>query len=199
MKSILQGSIRTILASSEIEEIMQGRSQFGDAFTKEVNEQLKEWGVSTVKNVELMDIRDSNGSRVIANIMEKKKSLIEMQSMVAVADNFKVAEIAEIEAKQQTELRSQEALQKVGVREAEVKQEVGIAGEKSQQAIQELAKVTAEKNMEVKRVQEVKAAEIEKDVQVVEAQRQKQTTAIIAEGDLEATKRKAEGIVTGKQ
>ena len=68
---------------------MQGRSQFGEQFTKEVEAQLKNWGVSTVKNIELMDIRDSNSSHVIKNIMEKKKSLIEMQSRIEVAENLK--------------------------------------------------------------------------------------------------------------
>ena len=76
LTSILQGAARTILASKSIEEIMQGRSEFGVAFTEEVNEQLKAWGVTTVKNIELMDIRDSRDSQVIQNIMEKKKSEI---------------------------------------------------------------------------------------------------------------------------
>ncbi|MEO6172524.1 MAG: SPFH domain-containing protein, partial [Arenimonas sp.] len=74
LHAILQGAVRTILASADIEEIMQGRSQFGEAFTREVETQLVNWGVSTVKNIELMDIRDSTGSHVIKNIMEKKKS-----------------------------------------------------------------------------------------------------------------------------
>jgi flotillin len=194
LKSILQGAIRTILATSEIEEIMQGRGKFGDAFTLEVNGQLVEWGVATVKNVELMDIRDANGSKVIANIMEKKKSLIEMESRVEVAGNMKTAKVAEIEANQQTELRAQEMVQKVGIRQAQVQQEVGIAAELSQQAIKEQAKLTAEKDMAVQRVNEVKKAEIVKDVVVVQAEQQKDSTRIIAEGNLEATKRAAEGV-----
>ena len=73
LKDVVQGAVRTILASSEIEEIMQGRSKFGKEFTDEVSEQLKTWGVAPVKNLELMDIRDSKDSVVIRNIMEKKK------------------------------------------------------------------------------------------------------------------------------
>ena len=70
LRAILQGAVRTILASADIEEIMQGRSQFGEQFTKEVEAQLTNWGVSTVKNIELMDIRDSVSTHVIKNIME---------------------------------------------------------------------------------------------------------------------------------
>lgn len=126
LRAILQGAVRTILASADIEEIMQGRSQFGESFTREVEAQLKNWGVSTVKNIELMDIRDSESSQVIRNIMEKKKSLIEMQSRIEVAENIKRANIAEIEAKRETDVQAQDALQKVGARTAEKEQAVGL-------------------------------------------------------------------------
>lgn len=119
LTSILQGAARTILASKTIEEIMQGRAEFGDAFTKEVNEQLKAWGVTTVKNIELMDIRDSNGSKVIQNIMDKKKSEIERESRVVVAENKKAAENAEINAMREVDINRQLALQQVGIKTAE--------------------------------------------------------------------------------
>lgn len=44
LKAIVQGAVRTILASNEIEEIMQGRSKFGNEFTTEVSGQLPQWG-----------------------------------------------------------------------------------------------------------------------------------------------------------
>jgi flotillin len=185
--SILQGAVRTILASEEIERIMQDRSVFGEKFTTEVNAQLKEWGVTTVKSIELMDIRDAQGSKVIQNIMEKKKSFIEMQSRVEVAANRQKADIAEIEAKRNTELQNQEALQQVGIRSAKAAEQVGIAKEQSSQAVKEQAKTTAEKDMEVKRVQEVKAAEIMKDVTLVHAEQEKQRSIIDAEAAKQTT------------
>jgi flotillin len=39
--AILHGVVRTILASADIEKIMYGRRQFGEAFTKEAESQLK--------------------------------------------------------------------------------------------------------------------------------------------------------------
>ena len=203
--SILQGAARTILASKTIEEIMQGRSEFGDAFTKEVNEQLKAWGVTTVKNIELMDIRDSRESQVIQNIMDKKKSEIEKESRIVVASNMKAAQNAEIDAQREVELNKQVAAEQVGIRTAEKDKAVGIANEKSQQDIKQQQKITTEKAMEVARVENVKAAEIAKDVNVVKAEEQKQTdviqaegqkqkTVLIAEGQLEAQRREAEAI-----
>lgn len=210
LTSILQGAARTILASKNIEEIMQGRSEFGIAFTSEVNEQLKAWGVTTVKNIELMDIRDSRGSQVIQNIMEKKKSEIERESRVVVAENKRAAENAEIDAEREVEVNRQLAQQQVGIRTAEKEKEVGIANEKAKQEITEQQKVTTEKSMEVSRVEQVKSAEITKDVNVVRAEEQKKTeivkaegekqrTVLIAEGQLESERRNAEAILVRGQ
>lgn len=210
LTSILQGAARTILASKTIEEIMQGRSEFGDAFTKEVNEQLKAWGVTTVKNIELMDIRDSRESQVIQNIMDKKKSEIEKESRIVVAENLKAAQNAEIDAQREVEINKQLAQQQVGIKTADKDKAVGIANEKAQQDIKEQQKVTTEKAMEVARVENVKAAEIAKDVNIVKAEEQRQTeivkaegekqkTTLIAEGNLEAEKRAAEAVLVNGQ
>ncbi len=192
--SITQGAVRTVLASCDIDEIMLERSKFGEQFTKEVEGQLKSWGISTVKNIELMDIRDSEGSHVIRNIMDKKKSLIEMQSRIEVAENLKTAEIAEIEAVKERDLQQQSAEQSVGERTAEKDRAVNVANEQASQKILDQKKVTAEKDMEVIKVQEVKQAEINKNVSIVKAEEDKDTTILIAEGALEETKRVAEGI-----
>ena len=210
LTSILQGAARTILASKTIEEIMQGRSEFGDAFTKEVNEQLKAWGVTTVKNIELMDIRDSRESQVIQNIMDKKKSEIEKESRIVVAENLKAAQNAEIDAAREVEINKQLAAEQVGIKTAEKDKAVGIANEKAQQDIKSQQKVTTEKQMEVARVESVKTAEITKDVKIVQAEERKQTdvisaegekqrTTLIAEGNLEAEKRKAEAVLVNGQ
>lgn len=210
LTSILQGAARTILASKTIEEIMQGRAEFGEAFTTEVDAQLKAWGVTTVKNIELMDIRDSQGSKVIQNIMDKKKSEIERESRVVVAENKKAAENAEIDAAREVDINRQLALQQVGIKTAEKEKEVGIANEKSQQDIKVQQKITTEKTMEVNRVESVKAAEIAKDVNIVKAQEQKQTeivkaegeqqkTVLIATGQLEAEKLEAAGVLAKGQ
>lgn len=199
LQSILQGAVRSILAKNELEAILSERSTFGEQFTKEVSAQLKQWGCETVKNIEFMDIRDSRESKVIANIMEKKKSLIEMQSRTEVADNHKRAEIAEITAKQESDLKRQEALQIVGIRTAEKDKAVGIAAEQSQQEIKEQAKLTAEKDMAIKSVQGVKQAEITRDVQIVVAEGDKRKVVITAEGQLENTRRIAEGVLATAQ
>lgn len=195
LQAIVQGAVRTILASSEIEEIMQGRSKFGEEFTKEVSGQLSHWGVAPVKNIELMDLRDSNGSAVIHNIMEKKKSHIEMESRTEVAKNRRQAEISEIDAKRDVELQRQEALQAVGMRTAKSNQEVTLAQQTSEQTVKEQQKVTKEKEMAILAVEHVRKTEIANQVQLLQSQQAQKTTVIAAEANLEAKKRESEGIV----
>ncbi|MCB1783764.1 MAG: hypothetical protein KDI13_07175 [Alphaproteobacteria bacterium] len=194
LRSIVQGAVRTILASHDIDKIMLERSVYGEQFTEAVSDQLKSWGVVPVKNIELMDIRDALDNRVIHNIMEKKKSLIEMQSRVEVADNIKNAEIAEIEAQRERDIKDQQAQQAVGERTAEKDQAVGIANEKAAQEIKDQQRITKEKEMAVVQVNDVKRAEITRDVNVVKADEDKQAMILRADGHLESKKREAEAI-----
>jgi len=194
LQAVVQGAVRTILASSDIEEIMQGRSKFGVEFTKEVAEQLSNWGVETVKNIELMDIRDSKDSPVIQNIMAKKKSHIEMESRQEVARNKRQAEITEIEARRDVESQKQEAAQAVGMRTVQAEQQVELARESKLQVVKEQQRTTKEKEMAVLKVDSVKKAEIEKEVQVVKASQDKETLILVADGHLAAKKKEAEGI-----
>ncbi|NJO48274.1 MAG: hypothetical protein HC840_01000 [Leptolyngbyaceae cyanobacterium RM2_2_4] len=205
LKTIVEGAARKVLASNTIDEIMKGRGQFGEQFTNEVQEQLKNWGVETVKNIELMDIRDGQGSNVIKNIMDKKKSEIEKDSRIEVAKNSQAAQIAEIEAKRQTDLSAEEAKQQVGLRQVEVERQLSMENEKASQQVKEQAKLTKEKEMAVVQVEATRKAEIAKQVALVQAEQSKQTSVISAQaaqevvtlkatGDLQAKKMESEGI-----
>lgn len=210
LHNVVQGAIRSILASHDIEEILQGRSTFGEQFTKEVEKQLASWGVETVKNIELMDIRDSNSSVVIKNIMEKKKSHIEMESRTEVAKNKKIAQVAEIEAQKEVDLQKQDASQSVGLRTIEAQRQVDLQNQAKIQQIKEQEKVTKEKEMNILQVQQLRTAEIERGVQVVKAEQnrqtsvinaetQKQTAVVMAEGEKTKTVLTAEGWLESKK
>lgn len=216
LQSVLQGAVRRILATNSLEDIMQSRSELGDQFTLEVREQIAEWGVLPVKTIEFLDLRDTKGSKVIADVMAKEKSRIERESRVAVAENNRQAELAEIDADRTVEVQRQDAEQQVGLRTAEKDKAVGIANEQAQQEIKTAARTTAERDMDVKKVQDVRQAEIQRDVatvraeqdkqvavvnadaqrqvQVVSAEAQKQATTTRAEGELSAALKEADGI-----
>lgn len=197
--TIMEGAVRTVLAGHNIDKIMLNRSTFGEAFTDEVEEQLGAWGVVPVKQMELMDIRDAGGSKVIQNIMAKKQSFIEMESRKEVADNRKKADIAEIEAKRETEMSQQQAQQAVGERTAEKNKAINVANEKEAQITNEQRKITKEKEMEIVKVEQVKKAEIAKQQQVIKAQEDKETTVLRAEGQLTEEQKKAAGILANGQ
>jgi len=181
LTGILQGTVRTVLAKHPVEKIMVDRSTFGELFTKETSEQLKEWGVRNAKPIELMDIRDGTDSKTITRIMAKKESKIEKESRVEVAVNIKDAEIAEIDADREKDVRAQQAKQLVGERTAEKEKMVGVANELAQQTVQEQAAITAERNMAVHRVTVVRDAEIRKDARIVKADEEKRTKIINSE------------------
>ena len=199
LHGILQGTVRTVLAKHQVEEIMLERSTFGSMFTKETAEQLKEWGVVNVKNIELMDVRDGRDSKTISNIMAKKESWIESSSRQEVAENIKNARVKEIEADQVASIREQEAEQLIGERTAEKNKKVGIADQIAQQEIKEQARITAEKDMKVVQVKVVQQANIEREAAIVHAEQTKQTNIIEAEGKKQQTITVAEGDLRNQQ
>lgn len=89
--AIVKGAIRAVTSTRILNEIMESRSELAEAFTKEVRDNLPEWGVEVVRNVEFMSIHDAEDSNVIENIMAKKKSHIEMESRTEVANNTRAA------------------------------------------------------------------------------------------------------------
>lgn len=190
---IVQGSIRTILANSTIDSIMTERSKFGDAFTDEVLEQLKEWGVVPVKALELMDVKDAPTSKVISNIMAKKQSFINMESRKEVAENTRMAEIAEVQAKQEIDFQKEMSAQAIGERSALKEQAIGVAQQLAYQEIKAQQKTSTEREMEILRVKNINEASIQKEVALLKADQEKQQTIIIAEGKLEESKQTAQG------
>ncbi|MDR0644985.1 MAG: hypothetical protein LBG05_08830 [Treponema sp.] len=178
---IVQGSVRSIMAKSDLESIMEERSIYGEQFTRDVRDELAEWGVIPVKNIELMDIQDAKDSNVIVNIMAKKKSEIEKESRITVAVNMQKAQEAEIEAAKEVEVKKATSDQSAGEAQARSSQAVGIARQKSEQAVAEEKKTTAEKNMAVEQVNTVRSAEIAKEAAIVAANQQKETIKIAAD------------------
>lgn len=205
LKLIVQGAARAVLAANDIERIMQDRSTFGDQFTAQIQDQLQDWGVKAVKNMELMDIRDARDSSVIKNIMDKKKSLIDMQSRTEVALNKQKAQVAEIDAQRQVDLQKQEAAQVVGLRTIEAEQQVSVSRQQALQLLKEQEKATKIKEMNVLEVDSVRKSEIQRQMEVIKADQDKMTavikanahkesTILVAEGQLEAKRREAAGI-----
>lgn len=216
LENVVQGAVRSILAKSKLEEIMEERSIFGKQFTEAVNNDLKNWGVESIKNIELMDVRDAQGSKVIHQIMAKRMSAIDKESRIEVAKNQQMAEQEELKARQEIAVTQAEteriageaqarSTQAIGVANAEAVKIAGIAEQESLRDIAQAKQKTTEKDMEVIKVQQVKQAEINKEQEIIDAEKRKRTIEIQAEADkfrieteaaanLEAQRKSAEGI-----
>lgn len=200
LAGIIQGAARVIIAATDVENILGARSTLGEKFTQEVSDKLaNEFGVDVVGYIELMDIRDGKDSKVIHNIMEKKKSHIEMESRIEVAKNKKNAESAEIEANREVQMKTQEAQEQIGKRKAEAQRVISLENETTAQKIAEQSKLTTEKQMQVTQVANVKQAEIEKEMAVIKAEQEKEVQLKKAEAQLETEKRIAEAIALNGQ
>lgn len=216
LENVVQGSVRSILAKSKLEEIMEERSIFGEKFTESVKTDLSNWGVEPIKNIELMDIRDADSSSVIHQIMAKRMSAIEMESRTEVAKNNKMSIQAELSAKQDIDVTKAEtekiageakakSIQAIGIANAEATKKAGIAEQESISDIANAEKETAMRKMEVIKVQQIKQAEIDKEKEIIQAEMEKRKIEIKAEGDkfsieteakaiLEVKKKDAEGV-----
>jgi len=195
LRGILQGTVRTILAKSDIEEALGERSKFGKMFTDQTSDQLAEWGVVNVKTIELMDIRDpkDNSSKVISDIMAKRQSAIERESNIVVAENKRDYRVKQIDAEQVADVREQQAEQLVGERTAEKERAVGVAEERAKQEVQTQAKITADRDMDVVRVKVVREADIKKEARIVKAEEEKVTVIINSEASKQQDIIEAEG------
>lgn len=218
LNNVVQGAVRSILAKSKLEQIMEERSMFGQLFTEAVKEDLKSWGVEPIKSIELMDVRDAQGSTVIRQIMDKRISAIDMESRTEVAKNTKIAEQAELEARKEVALTAAEtersageararSAQAIGIAEAESVKQRGIAEQQSLTEIARAEQKTAEERMAVIKVNEIKQAEIDREKAIIESEKEKRQTEIDSEADkfkvemeasaqLEAKKKEAEAIKT---
>jgi flotillin len=218
LENVVQGSVRSILAKSKLEEIMEERSVFGDRFTENVKTDLQNWGVEAIKNIELMDIRDAEGSNVIHQIMAKRMSAIDMESRTEVAKNRKTAQQAELEAQKEIDVKRAEterlageakarSEQAIGIAKAESTKKSGIAQQESVSEIAKAEKMTAEQQMEVIKVNQIKQAEIDKEKEIIAAEKEKQRVEIQAQANkykveteaaaaLEAKKKEAEAVKT---
>lgn len=216
LENVVQGAVRSILAKSKLEEIMEERSVFGEQFTSMVNADLKNWGVESIKNIELMDVRDSQESNVIHQIMAKRMSAIDKESRIEVAKNQQEAKQAELTAQQEIQVREAETArisgqaraeseQAIGIARAEAEKRAGIAQQESLRDVAEAKQKTTEKDMEVIKIQQVKQAEINKEQEIIDAEKRKRTIEIEAEAEkfkieteakarLESQRKEAEGV-----
>ena len=183
LQNIVMGAVRKVLATNPLENILEDRAGLSGSFTEEVKQNIEQWGVTTVKTIEFMDIRDSAGSQVIADLMQQEQSRVSSQSRIAVAANKQAAEVAEVDAKRQTDLAKQEAEEQVAIRRNDSKQAVQLAENVTAREIASARAETRRLELDVEQLESVRNAEIERDVARVQAEKRAATDQVQAEAN----------------
>ena len=183
LKSILESVARAIISKFDVEKLLEARSELGVEFTKEISKSLVEWGVVATKNVEIADIDDADGSKVIQNLTAKKQSEIDKDSRIEVSKNRQLAEEAEINVEREVQLKRTDAEKEIGTRKVEAQREVDLKNQNARQLVEEQARITKEKEMAVAQVANVEAARINQQVKVIQAEEAKQVAMTKADAD----------------
>jgi flotillin len=181
LEELIRGISRASAMKQEVLDIMRDRKTFGDSVEKEVNGALEEWGLELVK-LEIIDFSDPEGSSVIADYENMRKSEISSNSRKIVAAQNKDANVVEAESIKQSGVARAESDREVQKAEVEKNKQVLISQE---QANQEVAMQ--------RQLANVKKVEAERALTVGQATVQQQATVTLAEGEAKAvyTKGKA--------
>ncbi|MBS8122277.1 SPFH domain-containing protein [Candidatus Vampirococcus lugosii] len=215
LNETLKGVIRKTLASKDIIEIMESRVEIKEEFYKEVLDSVVSWGVD-LKNVEFMDIRDpeTGESRVISNIMQKKRSEIESESQIEVSENQKrtiiekenkeseararaaeaksKADIVEYDSQRESGLKKLENERVTENFEIEKEEELNLKKEISRQKMFEAQKSTREKELMIEQLEEERNAEISKRTEIIKAEEIRDRRKIEVESEKYITETNAE-------
>lgn len=130
MRAIMESIGRTVTTKQSILDIYMNRQILDSAITKEVEQVFPKWGIELV-DLELKDIKDVQGSTIIADIERKSAATIrrdadiavsesQRQSAVAVAENTKQAEVAKAASEETYRKRQVEKDMNVGIAEQEM-------------------------------------------------------------------------------
>jgi regulator of protease activity HflC (stomatin/prohibitin superfamily) len=168
LTAIIESVIRTSCAQLEVESILEERQLIIEAIKKELTDIVSEWGLKIV-TVELVDV-------VVVN-----ESFLRDMSKPREAEMHRLAQIAIIQADQETGVRDIERTRMLREKEIARDQQIGV---------QEQAQLRAIQESEKQREQSVLEIELQKDL--MQKRYEKQQAEVDAERDLEVAKFLAE-------
>jgi uncharacterized membrane protein YqiK len=185
-KAIMESVGRTVATKQSILEIYMDRSTLDNAVTKEVEAVFPKWGLELV-DLEIKDVKDVDGSTIIQDIEKKRAAEINAEMRVKVAEQSKIASIAEAENSRTANVRSAEMEEEYRKRQIEKDRTIAIS---TQDMVMQSAKKEQEANaqkVEAKRTLDVGYAEVKmlETVQLADAEKEKLKR--VAEGNASAT------------
>lgn len=154
LRAIMESICRTVTTKQTIIDIYMNRQLLDEAITKEVQAVFPKWGIALV-DLELKDIKDFQGSTIIADIEQKVASEKRRDALIRIATTTKEAELARAESEEVWQTRQVLRDKNVGIAIQEKDKEIA---EKASEA--NMTQVEAERKLVVGRA-EIKKAEME--------------------------------------
>lgn len=166
--SVIEAGVNAVCSKYDIQELRSKKKDMEKDIKDLLEENLNSWGVSLV-NFQLVDFQDTKDSRVITDLSLVRETEISSKTRQVNAEQIKLAEMKESEARQLSATRRIEAEEAIGKREQD-----------KAKTIAEQEKEAKIKAFEVISVETVKQAEIVKEQAIIQANQHKETTLIEA-------------------
>ncbi len=206
LTAIVQSIARAASMKQEILEIMRDRKTFASGVTTEVDPVLQAWGVQLV-NLEVNEIRDGDGSKVISNYEAIRQAAIQTKARIEIATRNREAVEAEQENLQKTEVAKALAEKNFTEKQIETAQLIGIRTQEKEQEIAKAAQKTNVQKVEALRVSTVGQADVEKQAAVTRAtgegeairiRGEKEANVVALKGQAEGASIEAKGLAEAK-
>jgi flotillin len=196
IRSIIEGSARSLAANMSIEDIFTARTEFKNNIIEHVQPQLEQYGIA-VYNANIEELKDSESSNYFKSLSLKIKAEAENKARVQVAEQNKFGQIGSKE-------RDAETRQRIALVESET---IIIENQRRQEMLKsqaELDKIKSEQDLiantaQIKALNEsekIKMA-MEKDVQILKVQMEiekaRAAELSVVQVNAEKTQKEAEG------
>ena len=182
IKTILDGSIRLVIASMSVEELNSDREAFKIKVNENLSNELAKVGFE-ITNINIQEITDEQD--IIKNLSKKKETDARAQAEADIAEKEKDGEIRKAKIRKEKEIQ---------VATADKDRETTVAQTKQEQSVR-VAEIEKERETQIADTQkqkEIQLAEIEKDKQTGIADQEAEQEANVANAEATAESKKAE-------
>jgi len=200
VKSLIEAVSRTTTMKYDIVTLMGERQTFGETVEKEIDAQLKGWGLELI-DLEIIDFHDSEGYKVIENLEKRRAKEIESETRKKIADKEREATIAESNAQKETELVKAQNEEIFRSRQIEKDEAIGKREQEKNRNIAELEQKANIQAVEARKAKVVGDAEVDKESTIKRSEGEAESTRVIgkADADIIDLKGTAEAEVTKKR
>ncbi|MDH5482381.1 MAG: SPFH domain-containing protein [Candidatus Bathyarchaeota archaeon] len=200
VKALIEAVSRTTTMKYEIVTLMGERQMFGETVEREIDQQLKGWGLELV-DLEIIDFHDAEGYKVIENLEKRRAKEIESETRKKIAEKEKEAAIAESTAEKETELVKAQNEEAYRTRQIEKEEAIGKKEQMKHMRISEQEQKANRQAVEATRTKTVGEAEVHKEASIKRSEGEAESTRVKGKADADVIDLKgtAEAEVTKKK